>query len=104
VNVIRYASDRDRYLRVLARDPAQLSMQSIPHLFADCRLSSAGAEHQVNQAKYVTMRHENQPSLTGPTTGRGGLVFLAHHSPALVRRCTFVLILYSLYAPNRTGL
>ena len=71
VNVIRYASDRDRHHRVLARDPAQLSMQSIPHLFADCRLSSAGAEHQVNQARYVTMRHENQPSLTG-------LVFLAH--------------------------
>src|SRR5260370_30890640 len=46
-------------------------MQSIPHLFPDCRFSSAGAEHQVNQAKYVTMRHENQPSLTG-------LVFLAH--------------------------
>jgi len=71
VNVIRYASDRDRHHRVLARDPAQLSMQSIPHLFPDCRLSPAGAEHQVNQAKYVTMRHENQPSLTG-------LVFLAH--------------------------
>ena len=71
VNVIRYASDRDRHHRVLARDPAQLSMQSIPHLFPDCRLSSAGAEHQVNQAKHETMRHENQPSLTG-------LVFLAH--------------------------
>src|SRR5882757_8716479 len=64
-NVIVYASDRDRHHRVLARDPAQVSMQSIPHLFPDCRLSSAGAEHQVNQAKYVTMRHENQPSLTG---------------------------------------
>src|SRR5882757_5453135 len=50
------------------------------------------------------MRHENQPSLTGPTAGRGGLGFLAHWTPALVRRCTFVLILYSLYAPNRTGL
>jgi hypothetical protein len=71
VNVIRYASDRDRHHRVLARDPVQLSMQSIPHLFLDCRLSSAGTEHQVNQARYVTMRHENQPSLTG-------LVFLAH--------------------------
>ncbi len=71
VNVIRYASDRDRHHRVLARDPAQVSMQSIPHLFPDCRLSSAGAEHQVNQARYVTMRHENQPSRTG-------LVFLAH--------------------------
>src|SRR6267154_1567971 len=47
------------------------NMQSIPHLFPDCRLSCAGAEHQVNQARYVTMRHENQPSLTG-------LVFLAH--------------------------
>ena len=69
--MIRYASDRDRHHRVLARDPAQVSMQSIPHLFPDCRLSSAGAEHQVNQARYVTMRHENQPSLTG-------LVFLAH--------------------------
>src|SRR6266567_9049083 len=69
--MIRYASDRDRHHRVLSRDPAQVSMQSIPHLFADCRLSSAGAEHQVNQARYVTMRHENQPSLTG-------LVFLAH--------------------------
>jgi hypothetical protein len=62
---------RDRHHRVLACDPAQLSMQSIPHLFPDCRLSSAGAERQVNQARYVTMRHENQPSLTG-------LVFLAH--------------------------
>jgi hypothetical protein len=71
VNVIRYASDRDRHHRVLARDPAQPSMRSIPHLFPDCRLSSTGAEHQVNQARYVTMRHENQPSLTG-------LVFLAH--------------------------
>jgi len=48
-----------------------LSMQSIPHLFADYRLSSAGAEHQVDQARYVTMRLENQPSLTG-------LVFQAH--------------------------
>ena len=38
---------------------------------ADCRLLSARAEHQVNQARYVTMRRENQPSLTG-------LVFLAH--------------------------
>ena len=38
VNVIRYASDRDRHHRVLARDPAQLSMQSIPHLFiVGCR-------------------------------------------------------------------
>src|SRR5712675_1692869 len=54
-----------------------LSMQSIPHLFADYRLSSAG-EHQVDQARYVTMRHENQTSLTGPTAGRGRLVFLAH--------------------------
>jgi hypothetical protein len=69
--MIRYASDRDRHHRVLARDPAQVSMQSTPHLFPDYRLSSAGAEHQVNQAKYVTMRHENQPSLTG-------LVLLAH--------------------------
>jgi hypothetical protein len=76
--VIRYASDRDRHHRILARDPAQVSMQSIPHLFPDYRLSSAGAEHQVNQARYVTMRHKNQPSLTGPTAGRGGLVFLAH--------------------------
>src|SRR5216683_5455169 len=72
------ASERDP-LRLRPRSPpsrscarsARVSMQSIPHLFADCRLSSAGAEHQVNQAKYVTMRHENQPSLTG-------LVFLAH--------------------------
>jgi hypothetical protein len=48
VNVIRYASDRDRHHRVPARDPAQLSMRSIKHLFPDCRLSSAGAEHQVN--------------------------------------------------------
>jgi hypothetical protein len=71
VNVIRYASDRDRHHRVLARDPAQVSMQLISHLFRDCRLSSAGAEHQVNQARYVTMRHENQPSRTG-------LVLLAH--------------------------
>src|SRR6266702_7579915 len=46
-------------------------MLSIPHLFPDCRFSSTDAEHQVNQARYVTMRHENQPSLTG-------LVFLAH--------------------------
>ena len=68
---IRYASDRDRHHRVLSREPAQLSMQSVPNLFRDCRLSSPGAEHQVNQARYVTMRHENQPSLTG-------LVFLAH--------------------------
>jgi hypothetical protein len=43
-------SDRDRHHRVLARDQGQVSMQSIPHLFADCRLSSAGAEHQMNQA------------------------------------------------------
>ena len=71
VNVIGYASDRDRHHRVLARDPAQVSMQSIPHPFPNCRLSFAGAEHHVNQARYVTMRHENQPSLTG-------LVFLAH--------------------------
>jgi hypothetical protein len=68
---IRYASDRDRHHCGLARDPAQISMQSIPHLFPHCRLSSAGAEHQVNQARYATMWHENQPSLTG-------LVFLAH--------------------------
>src|SRR5882757_9593686 len=75
-NVIVYASDRDRHHRVLARDPAQVSMQSIPHLFPDCRMSSTRVEHQVNQAKYVTMRHENQPSLTGlvllpivPSTG-----------------------------------
>src|SRR5216683_8243739 len=72
------ASERDP-LRLRPRSPpsrscarsARVSMQSIPHLFPDCRLSSAGAEHQVNQAKYVTMRHENQPSLTG-------LVLLAH--------------------------
>ena len=97
VNVIRYASDGDRHHRVLTRDPAQLSMQSIPHLFPDRRLSPAGAEHQVNQAKYVTMRHENQPSLTG-------LVFLAHCTQHWFGAFTFVLILYSLYAPNRTGL
>src|SRR6266853_1123581 len=54
------------------------AIRNFPHLFADCRLSSAGAEHQVNQARFVTMRHENQPSLTGPTAGRGRLVFLAH--------------------------
>jgi hypothetical protein len=95
--MIRYASDRDRHHRVLARDPAQVSVQSTLHLFPDYRLSSAGAEHQVNQTKYVTMRHENQPSLTG-------LVFLAPLYPALVRRCTFFLILRSVYAPNRTGL
>jgi hypothetical protein len=38
VNVIRYASGRDRHHRVLSRDPAQVSMQSIPHLFiVGCR-------------------------------------------------------------------
>ncbi len=61
---------RNRHHRVLSRDPAQVSMQSIPHLFPDCRLSSAGAEDQVNQTRCVTMRQENQPSLMG-------LVFLA---------------------------
>jgi hypothetical protein len=52
------------YLGGIARENAMVTI-------ADCRLSSAGAEHQVNQARYVTMRHENQPSLTG-------LVFLVH--------------------------
>ena len=63
-------------------------MQSIPHLFPDCRLSSAGAEHQGNQAKYVTMRQENQPSLTGlvllgivPSTGSA--LYLRFHSGQL---------------------
>jgi hypothetical protein len=52
------------YLGGIARENAMVAI-------ADCRLSSARAEHQVNQARYVTMRHENQPSLTG-------LIFLAH--------------------------
>ena len=63
-------------------------MQSIPHLFPDCRPSSAGAEHQLNQAKYVTMRQENQPSLTGlvllgivPSTGSA--LYLRFHSVQL---------------------
>ena len=64
-------------------------MQSIPHLFPDCRLSSAGAEDQLNQAKYVTIRQENQPSLTGlvllgivPSTGSA--LYLRFHSVQLV--------------------
>jgi hypothetical protein len=80
--MIRYTSDRDRHYRVLARDPAQVSMQSTPHLFPNGRLSSAGAEHKVNQATNVTMRHETQPSLNG--TGLPGPLY-----PARVRRCTF---------------
>src|SRR5713226_8249233 len=39
------------------------------------------------------------PSAVPYGTGLPGPLY-----PALVRRCTFVLILYSLYAPNRTGL
>ena len=102
MNVIRYAPDRDRHHRVLARDPAQVSMQSIPHLFPDCRLSSAGAEHQVNQARYVTMRHENQPSLTGPTAGRGGLV----HALFATQHCVLgycQAVPAGLYATNSLG-
>src|SRR5882762_5221246 len=59
-------------------------------------LRGARFQQLVNQARYVTMRHENQPSLTG-------LVFLAHWTqhwfgagPSF-SSC-------SLYAPNRTGL
>jgi hypothetical protein len=54
------------YMAEIARENAMVAI-------ADCRLLSARAEHQVNQARYVTMRHENQPSLTG-------LVFLAHYT------------------------
>lgn len=65
MNMIGNASHRQRHHSVLAGDAADIRVKTLAHSIPDQRLSSCGAEHDVNQAADVAVSHNLQPSLTG---------------------------------------